>query len=74
MTAQSNTITPIRSALAPVLAAGRALYGVLVTASRAAQCAREAERLFGLSDAELARQGLRRDQIVQHAFKTYVAN
>jgi hypothetical protein len=30
--------------------------------------AREAERLFGLTDAELADMGLSRDRIVRHAF------
>jgi hypothetical protein len=31
-------------------------------------CAREAERLSYLSDLELARLGIKRDQIFQHAF------
>ena len=75
MTTYTTTnASPIRSAFAPVLAAGRGLYGLLATTARAARCAREAERLFAMSDAELARLSLRRDQIVQHAFKAYVAN
>ena len=32
------------------------------------RCAREAERLSGLSDLELARLGVARDRIFQHAF------
>jgi hypothetical protein len=37
-----------------------------------AQCAREAERLFALSDAELARLGLTRDRVIHHAFARYL--
>jgi hypothetical protein len=73
MTAQTTNATPIRSAFAPVVALGRGLYGLFATTAAALRCAREAERLFGLSDAELAKLGLRRDEIVQHAFATYVA-
>lgn len=40
-------------------------------ASRAAGCAREAERLYGLSDADLAREGLTRDRILAHAFRPF---
>ena len=34
--------------------------------------AREAERLFQLSDIELARRGLTRDRIIQHAFAGWI--
>jgi hypothetical protein len=50
----------------------RAIGETLIGASTAARCAREAERLFELSDAELARLGLTRDQIVHHAFRRYM--
>lgn len=36
-------------------------------------CAREAERLSALSDAELARLGIRREGIFQHAFGRFLA-
>lgn len=73
MTVQSTNATPIRSVFAPVAALGRGVYGLFATTAAALRCAREAERLFGLSDAELAKLGLRRDAIVQHAFSTYIA-
>jgi hypothetical protein len=37
--------------------------------ANARRFALEAERLTALSDAELARRGLRRDQIVQYVFR-----
>jgi hypothetical protein len=40
--------------------------------SPAARCAEEAERLFALSDAELARKGLTRDRVIHHAFRHYL--
>lgn len=72
MTAQSTNVTPIRSAFAPILAAGRVLVNVVAATSHAARCAREAERLLAMSDSELAKLGLRRDQIVQYAFQPYM--
>jgi hypothetical protein len=41
-------------------------------ASDAARCAREAERLLAKSDEELARLGLRRDEVVRHAFARFM--
>lgn len=38
--------------------------------SSAHRCSLEAQRLMALSDAELARHGLKRDEIVQHAFRS----
>ena len=40
--------------------------------SPAARCAEEAERLFELSDAELAKLGLTRDRVIHHAFRQYL--
>ena len=39
--------------------------------SPAARCAQEAERLFALSDAELAQRGLTRGRVIQHAFRQF---
>lgn len=53
-----------------------ALSRFLATAadtSEAMRCAREAERLFALSDDELARRGLTRDAVISHAFARYLA-
>ncbi len=36
------------------------------------RCAREYERLSQLSDEELARRGLQRDGLIQHAFRGYL--
>lgn len=47
-------------------------FTAIAEASGPAQCAREAERLFAMSDAELAKRGLTRDTVVQHAFKSYL--
>jgi hypothetical protein len=40
--------------------------------SNARQCALEVERLMALSDAELARRGLKRDEIVRYVFRNYM--
>ena len=42
--------------------------------SRGARAAREAERLSRLSDADLARLGIARDDIVLHAFRGYLGH
>lgn len=44
----------------------------LCTISMARTCAMELGRLGKLSDAELAKLGLRRDEIVQHVFRNYM--
>ena len=56
-------------------AAHRVLGGILDALSglaAATAAAREAERLLLLSDADLARRGLARDRVVQHAFRAYL--
>jgi hypothetical protein len=40
--------------------------------SNARRCALEVERLMALSDAELARRGLKRDEIVAYVFRNYM--
>ena len=52
----------------------KAVLAAIADASQVARCAREVEHLSRLSDAELARRGLTRDRIVQHAFRHYLAH
>jgi hypothetical protein len=55
------------------IAAGLALVGdVLDTFASAQRCAAEIERLRRLSDAELARRGLTRGDIVTYAFRKHM--
>lgn len=44
----------------------------LANHSEAMRCSREAERLFKMNDAQLAKLGLTRDRIVHHAFARYL--
>jgi hypothetical protein len=46
-----------------------AVMRFLCDLSEARRCALELQRLTALSDAELARRGLRRDQIVHYVFR-----
>jgi hypothetical protein len=48
------------------------VFEILAATSDAARCAREAERLLAKSDEELARLGLRRDEVVRHAFARFM--
>jgi hypothetical protein len=57
---------------AAVAKAARRFGAAMVENSGGMRCSREAERLSQLSDAELARLGLTRDRIVQHAFARYL--
>lgn len=50
------------------------LFRKMAESSQGYACAREAERLSALSDAELARLGISRDRIFQHAFGRFMAN
>jgi len=47
-------------------------FEIMAEASNGMRCAREAERLFELSDVELAKRGLTRDRIIQHAFAGWI--
>jgi hypothetical protein len=49
-----------------------AVMKFLCTISAARTCAMELGRLGKLSDAELAKLGLRRDEIVQHVFRNHM--
>ena len=68
----TNTFTIGRS---PIEALGEALRTALTFIGRnspGARCAQEADRLFALTDAELAEMNLTRDRVVQHAFRRYL--
>ena len=55
------------------IAAGLAAVGrLLCDLSNARRCAIEVERLMALRDAELARRGLRRDEIVAYALPNHM--
>lgn len=73
MTAQGTNTTRgdttlAGSVFAPSATMGRWLWNFAGTYSAGMRCAREVERLSALSDAELARRGLRREDIARHAF------
>jgi hypothetical protein len=64
--------TPIRSLSSRFGDRLMALMGFIGERSAAAACARQAEALFKLSDEDLAKRGLRRDEVIQHAFARYL--
>ena len=74
MTARTATIAanPLRAILDRAGATLRAVARTMAETGDLARCAREAERLRELSDAELARRGIARGQIIQHAFRRYM--
>jgi hypothetical protein len=72
MTATTTTARPARPVLGRIRSAAAAAFNALAEYSQAAQCAREAQRLFAMSDGELAKRGLTRDRIIQHAFGPYL--
>lgn len=66
------TRTATSSRLAGVADAFVGAYVRMCRRSPAARCAAEAERLFALSDGELASLGLTRDRVIHHAFRQYL--
>jgi hypothetical protein len=73
MTAHLNHAdSRFRVVIAAIGEAARRFGAAVAANSEAMRCSREAERLFGLSDAELAKLGLTRDRIVHHAFRRYL--
>lgn len=74
MTTRTIETIPARSVLTSLGLWTGALMLAIGNASTGARCAREAERLFAKSDEELARLGLRRDQIIHHAFGPFLAS
>jgi hypothetical protein len=71
MTTQTTTGAS-RSILARISDALTAIADTLAETGDLARCRREAERLFALSDEELARRGLSRDRVINHAFRRYL--
>ena len=65
-----------RAALATIGAAMAtgfsAVMRFLCDLSNANRCAAEVRHLMALPDAELARRGIRRDEIVYHAFRNHM--
>lgn len=73
MSVHSTNLQASRSAFAAIgTALGAAFARIAETAAayrRAAAAAREAEFLYGLSDAKLAERGLSRDKVAEHIFR-----
>lgn len=70
----AHTTSLDRPFLARVGDTFRAAAEVLADACAGMACAREAKRLFALSDEELARRGLARNRIIDHAFARFLAS
>jgi hypothetical protein len=68
----TETLTTRRSLFAGLGDALANAYVKLCQSSPAARCAEEAERLFALSDEDLAKLGLTRDRVIYHAFRRYL--
>ena len=68
--------TPPRDAGRALLERARAGFAAVTrflrALSNARRCAIEVERLMALSDAELERRGLKRDEIAAYAFRRYM--
>lgn len=62
-----------RSLFSPIASVARRFGRFMMETSDLMRCKREAERLFSMSDAELARRGLTRDRVIQHAFAGYLS-
>jgi hypothetical protein len=71
MTTQTNAQNQTLPLFAGLGARLKSVLAAIAGASQLAKCAREAEVLARLSDAELARRGLTRDRIIEHAFRHY---
>ena len=67
MTVQTATITttPVRAFFQRIRTFLGGVAATMADASHAARCGQEAQWLLDMSDAELARRGLKRDQVVQ---------
>jgi hypothetical protein len=68
MTTQATTLSFTQRSVAAIGSALQRAFNLLERSSRGARAAAEAERLFAMTDAELARMGLRRSDILHHAF------
>lgn len=68
----TETISTSRSLFSSVGAAIADAYVGFIKRAPAAKCAEEAQRLFALTDEELARLGLTRDGVLPYAFRHHV--
>ncbi len=66
-TASRNEFSAPRAALEGIIT-------FLAQTSQAMACAREAERLSRLSDGELYRLGVKRDEVIPHAFRGFLGH
>jgi hypothetical protein len=73
MTTQTTTRLSGRSILVSLGDTLAAIADTLAETGDLARCSREAERLFALSDEELARRGLTRDRVINYAFRHYIS-
>lgn len=71
-TATATTTSPLGGIFRRTGAFLRGVATTIAETSDLARCAHQAERLAGLSDSELARRGIAREQIIQHAFRRYM--
>lgn len=67
----SNDTYSLSSMLASTF---RAISKTFTDVSKLAEASRRTERLMALSDEALALRGLRRDEVVNHAFRDYFAS
>jgi hypothetical protein len=72
MTATTTNAHPAHPVFGRIRSAAAAVFSALAEYNHAAHCAREAERLFRMSEQELAKRGLTRDRMVHHAFGPYL--
>ncbi len=72
MHVQTAAMTDRRPLIDRIGAGFTMIFETLARTSRGARCAREAERLSALSDAQLARMGLKREDIIRHAFEPFI--
>lgn len=72
MTAHVTTPSLAQRSLAATGSTLRSIFDALARNSRGARSAREAERLFAMSDEELGRLGIDRRNIIYHAFGPHI--
>ena len=68
MITQATTTTPPRHIFSPLTDKLAAVGAALMKSSHLHRRAGEAQRLFALSDDDLARRNLRREDIMDHVF------
>lgn len=68
MITQSTTTTPQRNVFSPLIDKLAVVAEILMKSSHLHRRAEEAQRFFALSDEDLARQGLKREDIMYRVF------